>query len=140
MPQMISDSSASEMENKGVVVPNEEALLNKRGGVLKQKVVAVTKMMRIYKTLRQERENLMKLKQLTPNKQIPFGLIRKGPKEITKAVKNFDSALVADKPNEAMPSDNGQAPSPQEMALRRRNSIRKISASKYGASPPRDDS
>lgn len=131
---MISGSSATEAEDRGVSVPNEDALLNKRGGVLKQKVVAVTKMMRIYKTLRQERENLMKLKQLTPNKQIPFGLIRKGPGAINSAIKTFDSAKDADSPNEAMPSESGSAPSPQEMQIRRRNSQARILAGNF-ASP-----
>lgn len=95
----------------------KKTILQKRGGVLREKVLAATKLMRMFKTMREERENLLKLKQLTPSGKVPFGLIRAGPAAITKAVKDFQGARNADKPNERMP---GSAPTPRDSRARNR--------------------
>jgi len=44
--------------------------MSKKGSVLREKVIAVTKMMNMYKTLRQEQDAIIKLKQLSPNKKL----------------------------------------------------------------------
>lgn len=91
------DEGSDEEEDKSGVV-------EKRGGLLKKKVLAVTKLLRMYKTLRENNEKIVQLKQLTPSHKVPFGLLRAGPQAIKKALSGFDHAKVADLPNEAMPS------------------------------------
>merc|ERR1711879_121092 len=73
--------------------------------VLKQKVLAVTKIMQMYKTLRNEQENLHKLKQLSPNQKLPHGILRSGPKAIKDAINSFNATKEADTSNEAMPDN-----------------------------------
>uniref|UniRef100_A0A7S0D6J5 Serine/threonine-protein phosphatase n=1 Tax=Amorphochlora amoebiformis TaxID=1561963 RepID=A0A7S0D6J5_9EUKA len=90
--------------------------LQARGGLLKKKVMAVSKILRMFRVLREERENLASLKQLTPNKKIPLGLLRQGPAAIRRAINGFDAAKKADLPNDAHP-----ATKPPTKAQRRRS-------------------
>jgi len=78
----------------------EAGVVEKRGGLLKKKVLSVSKILRMYKILRQEHEAIVQLKQLTPNHKMPFGLIGKGSHEIQKALSGFEQAKVADTVNE----------------------------------------
>merc|ERR1712228_928097 len=73
------------------------------GGVLKGKVVAVTKLMRMYKVLKENQNNIVQLKQLSPNGMIPHGVLAGGTKEIEKVIASFNSAKKADAVNEANP-------------------------------------
>eukprot|EP00475_Leptophrys_vorax_P036720 TRINITY_DN6251_c0_g1_i2.p2 TRINITY_DN6251_c0_g1~~TRINITY_DN6251_c0_g1_i2.p2 ORF type:complete len:533 (-),score=131.04 TRINITY_DN6251_c0_g1_i2:2123-3664(-) len=75
----------------------------KKNRVLKDKVMAVTKMMRMYKILRQENELILQLKQLSPNQKIPAGLLREGPEAIKKAISSFKTVQASDKQNEGRP-------------------------------------
>lgn len=86
----------------------KSSALKEKGGLLKKKVLAVSKLIRVYKFLREENETIVQLKQLTPNHKVPFGLIRSGSSEIQKALGNFESARDADKPNEMRPSGSGE--------------------------------
>ena len=84
----------------------EEApgVVAQRGGLLKKKVLSVSKILRMYKILRQEHEAIVQLKQLTPNHKMPFGLLGKGSDEIQKALSGFEQAKQADTVNEKRPS------------------------------------
>merc|ERR1712157_312258 len=75
-----------------------------KGGVLKGKVVAVTKLMRMYKVLKENQNNIVQLKQLSPNGMIPHGVLAGGSKEIEKVIASFNSAKKADAVNEANPN------------------------------------
>merc|ERR1719384_1686679 len=76
----------------------------KKGGMLKNKVVAVTKLMRMYKVLKENQNNIVQLKQLSPNGMIPHGVLAGGTKEIEKVIASFNSAKKADAVNEANPN------------------------------------
>jgi serine/threonine-protein phosphatase 2B catalytic subunit len=78
-------------------------VVEKRGGLLKKKVLSVSKILRMYKILRQEHEAIVQLKQLTPNHKMPFGLLGKGSLEIQKALSGFEQAKQADAVNELRP-------------------------------------
>ena len=69
-------------------------LLRKKGATLKQKVVAVAKMARVFRILRTENENCVQLKQLTPNHKLPFGLLQQGKEAIKKGVTWFPSLAM----------------------------------------------
>jgi serine/threonine-protein phosphatase 2B catalytic subunit len=75
-----------------------------RGGVLKGKVVAVTKLMRMYKVLKENQNNIVRLKQLSPNGKLPSGVLSGGATAIDQAISSFQAAKAADKVNEAVPS------------------------------------
>merc|ERR1711902_185444 len=79
-----------------------------RSNVLKGKVVAVTKLMRMYKVLKENQDNIIKLKQLSPNGTLPSGILAGGAKSIEKAISSFNDAKAADKVNEAVPMNYGK--------------------------------
>merc|ERR1711997_480306 len=86
-----------------VSVTNQTNVMNQKGSVLREKVIAVTKMMNMYKTLRQEQESIVKLKQLSPNKKLPHGTLAKGSDAIRQAISSFHDAQRTDRINEAIP-------------------------------------
>jgi len=85
----------------------KETVIETRGGLLKKKVLAVTKILRMYKTLRQEHESIVQLKQLTPNHKIPLGLLREGSDKIKEVLLSFETARKADSVNEVRPTAGG---------------------------------
>merc|ERR1712173_88188 len=82
----------------------QKGMDKKKGGMLKNKVVAVTKLMRMYKVLKENQNNIVQLKQLSPNGMIPHGVLAGGSKEIEKVIASFNSARKADLVNEANPN------------------------------------
>ena len=52
--------------------------------MLLPQVIAVSKVLRMYKILREESEAIVALKQLTPSHKVPFGLLAQGPEAIQK--------------------------------------------------------
>jgi len=90
-------------ELQSVTVSRENPGLNNKANILREKVLAVTKMMQMYKTLRQEQESIVKLKQLSPNKKLPHGILAQGSDAIRQAVSTFKNAKATDKNNEAIP-------------------------------------
>jgi len=103
--------------NKAVAVSNTGS--KEKQNILREKVLAVTKMMNMYKTLRQEQESIVKLKQLSPNKKLPHGILKGGSDAIRQAVSTYDNAKDADKPHEAMPFESGSVTSPSGGGSRR---------------------
>lgn len=79
-------------------------VIENRGGVLKKKILALTKMLRVYKTLRKHNEAITQLKQLCPTHRLQYGLLRSGSAEIIKALSSFKNAEKADRVNERRPS------------------------------------
>jgi serine/threonine-protein phosphatase 2B catalytic subunit len=93
--------------------PEEQAtVLTARGGLLKKKVTAVTKLLRMYKVLRQEHEAIVQLKQLTPSHKVPLGLLSKGHEAIEKELQSFTGAKNADLANEKRPNQGTSPAAP----------------------------
>jgi serine/threonine-protein phosphatase 2B catalytic subunit len=109
MLHSIMQYEVQEEEEAANAATLQTSVVEKRGGLLKKKILAVTKLVRVYKTLREQNEALVQLKQLTPNQKIPVGLLRGGEAEIKKALSNFNAAKRADRVNERRPSlERGQ--------------------------------
>jgi serine/threonine-protein phosphatase 2B catalytic subunit len=89
--------------------------LESRGNLLKKKVMAVTKLVRMYKILREQSEAIVQLKQLTPNHRLPVGVLSSGAEGIKDALTVFEKARVADRESERHP-----CPSPPTALLQRR--------------------
>jgi serine/threonine-protein phosphatase 2B catalytic subunit len=71
--------------------------------VLKNKVRSVSRMMKIYRCLREDSELIMQLKGLCPGNRIPRGLIIEGREALSSAVEAFEKAKHWDTVNERMP-------------------------------------
>eukprot|EP01084_Bolivina_argentea_P093948 168920_1 len=62
--------------------------------------------MRMYKVLKENQNNIVRLKQLSPNGKIPSGVLSGGASAIEKAISSFNAAKGADRVNEALPNAN----------------------------------
>jgi serine/threonine-protein phosphatase 2B catalytic subunit len=68
------------------------------------KVKFITMMMRMYKTLREENELIMKLKGFCPGNKIPRGILMQGPEALKTAYERYKNAKELDAVNEKRPS------------------------------------
>jgi len=117
--------------------PVDDGVIAARGGLLRKKVLAVTKILRMYKTLRQESESIVQLKQLTPNHKIPLGLLRDGADKIKEVLLSFETAKKADQVNEIRPMPSGKR-SPELIEAKRVSFISKSKALISGKSTDKD--
>lgn len=100
--EALDPSSSSVSEDSATMVggaeeedPFRPASLLDRGPAFRKKVLAVTRLLRMYRTLRQDHESILQLKQLTPDNQIPRGLLGKGSEEIQKGERHLVSHFLA---------------------------------------------
>ena len=75
-----------------------------RMDTLKNKVKSVGRMQRMYTTLRNESELILKLKGMAPDGKIPRGLLLQGRPAIKDALREFHRARELDKVNEKRPT------------------------------------
>ncbi|AOA69021.1 Calcineurin A [Komagataella phaffii GS115] len=71
--------------------------------VLRNKILAIGRVSRMYQVLRQESENVQKLKSLSVDGQLPPGSLLNGPEGIRQKIHSFDEARKMDLKNEALP-------------------------------------
>ena len=91
-------------ENNGVKVQElKDSLKESKIEILRKKVKAMSKMMKMFKTLREEEEIIMQLKGLCPDNKVPKGLIQQGRKALEGALDSFTKAKEWDIINEKRP-------------------------------------
>jgi serine/threonine-protein phosphatase 2B catalytic subunit len=71
--------------------------------VMKGKIKSVARMNKMFSTLREESETLLKLKNMSPDGRLPRGLLLEGKPAIKNALKQFNLARELDKNNEKRP-------------------------------------
>eukprot|EP00920_Eleutheroschizon_duboscqi_P027913 GHVT01068244.1.p1 GENE.GHVT01068244.1~~GHVT01068244.1.p1 ORF type:complete len:518 (+),score=122.83 GHVT01068244.1:411-1964(+) len=89
----------------------KQQISRERAEALRKKVQSVGRLMRVFKTLRQENELVVQLKGCTPGHRIPLGLLLQGRQGLQDALQNFQTAKRIDKINERRP-DAMDAPKP----------------------------
>ncbi|GAM24549.1 hypothetical protein SAMD00019534_077240 [Acytostelium subglobosum LB1] len=94
---LCDDEEAEKLEHSG---DSEE---EKRRQMLRAKVKSVSKIMRMFSILRQERETIMMIKSFTPSRKIPQGLLSEGSEALKKALGDFARARKMDLVNERRP-------------------------------------
>ena len=72
---------------------------------LRMKVKMITVMMKMYRTLREERELIMKLKGFCPGNKIPRGILIQGPEALKSALERYKKTKKLDEYNEMMPKN-----------------------------------
>jgi serine/threonine-protein phosphatase 2B catalytic subunit len=70
---------------------------------LRLKVKFITMLMKMYRTLREESELIMKLKGFCPGNKIPRGILIQGPEALKTALERYKNAKNLDSVNERMP-------------------------------------
>lgn len=71
--------------------------------VVRKKVRAITSMRKMFKTLREEKELILQLKGLCPDKKIPTGLLMEGRGALQSALSDFRRAKKWDSANDRRP-------------------------------------
>ena len=72
---------------------------------LKMKMKIITLLMKMYRTLREENELILKLKGFCPGNRIPKGILLQGAEAIKTALERYKTARTIDKINERMPDE-----------------------------------
>ncbi|KAJ3282224.1 3',5'-cyclic-nucleotide phosphodiesterase (PDEase) (3':5'-CNP) [Borealophlyctis nickersoniae] len=112
---LLNICSEDELKEEGVGVPTQpDAEQEARRQVIKNKIMAVGRMSRVFNVLRQESESIMELKNLMGTATLPVGSLQLGAEGIKKAILSFDAAKAADLQNERLPplKDGRKAPAP----------------------------
>lgn len=94
----LEDSKKNTMDNDG-----DETSLDARKGIVRNKILAAGKMARFFRILREEREDVVRLKGLTPNANLPAGTLSQGKEGIKNAISTFEEVKTMDASNERMP-------------------------------------
>ncbi|ORX50934.1 serine/threonine-protein phosphatase 2B catalytic subunit A1, partial [Hesseltinella vesiculosa] len=71
--------------------------------VIRNKILAVGKISRVYTILRENSERVMELKSMSPTGKLPVGTLALGVEGIKSAITSFDDARQSDIENERMP-------------------------------------
>lgn len=72
--------------------PEMDDVSAERRQVIKNKILAVGRMSRVFSLLREESERVSELKSLTGANQLPAGLLANGAEGIKEAIQGFDDA------------------------------------------------
>jgi len=78
-------------------------LRDSKANKFKKKIKAVTSMMNMFNTLRNDNETIIQLKGMCPDNKIPKGLLAQGHDAIVGAIESFNFAKSMDKDNEKRP-------------------------------------
>ena len=81
----------------------EKSALSGKADLLRKKVRVMSRMFKMLKTIREEKESITRLKGLCPDNKVPRGLILSGGDAIKDALDQFSKAKEFDQKNEAMP-------------------------------------
>lgn len=115
LANILNICSDEELENDNHPIDdadmNSEAALAARKEVIRNKVRAIGKMVRYFATLREQSEDILALKGLTPGGTLPLGTLEGGKTAIEQAKQviankkkiSFEEAKRLDKSNESMP-------------------------------------
>nr|AVR59256.1 CNA2 [Ganoderma lucidum] len=83
--------------------PSEEA--SERRKVIKNKILAVGRMSRVFALLREESEKVSELKSVSGSARLPYGTLASGADGIKEAISGFEDARKSDIENERLPPD-----------------------------------
>lgn len=82
--------------------PKAETIETKKG-IFKAKIQSVSKMHKMFHTLTLEREDILKIKNMSADGKLPRGLLLEGKLAIKNHLKQFENALMLDAKNEMRP-------------------------------------
>ncbi|KAI0263080.1 putative serine/threonine-protein phosphatase 2B catalytic subunit protein [Gloeopeniophorella convolvens] len=83
--------------------PTSAADAAERRKVIKNKILAIGRMSRVFSLLREESERVSELKSISGSSRLPYGTLALGAEGIKNAIKTFDDARKSDIENERLP-------------------------------------
>eukprot|EP00922_Rhytidocystis_sp_ex-Travisia-forbesii_P002200 GHVS01003180.1.p1 GENE.GHVS01003180.1~~GHVS01003180.1.p1 ORF type:complete len:179 (+),score=33.31 GHVS01003180.1:3-539(+) len=100
-----------ETQTKEAAAAAATQMSRERAEALRKKVQSVGRLMRVFKTLRQQNELVVQLKGCTPGHRIPVGLLLQGKEGLQNELQKFESAKKIDAMNERRPDGQEERPS-----------------------------
>ncbi|KAJ6491269.1 serine/threonine-protein phosphatase 2B catalytic subunit A1 [Mycena vitilis] len=88
-----------------------------RRKVIKNKIMAVGRMARVFALLREESEKVSELKSVSGSNKLPYGTLASGSEGIKDAINGFDDARKSDIENERLPPELFDASSEEGKAI-----------------------
>ncbi|KAJ7253759.1 Metallo-dependent phosphatase-like protein [Mycena haematopus] len=88
-----------------------------RRKVIKNKIMAVGRMARVFALLREESEKVSELKSVSGSNKLPYGTLASGSEGIKEAINGFEDARKSDIENERLPPELFDASSEEGKAL-----------------------
>ncbi|CAO3650820.1 unnamed protein product [Mucor hiemalis] len=100
--ELLADEMDSGQSVANVDTPNAEEI-EQRKMVIRNKILAIGKISRVYSVLRENSESITELKSLSPSGKLPLGTLALGAEGIKTAITSFEEAKRADLENERLP-------------------------------------
>ncbi|THU96240.1 Metallo-dependent phosphatase [Dendrothele bispora CBS 962.96] len=88
-----------------------------RRKVIKNKILAVGRVARVFALLREESERVSELKNVSGSSKLPYGTLASGSEGIKEAIKGFEDARKSDIENERLPPELYDAESEEGRAI-----------------------
>ncbi|KAI9267971.1 serine/threonine-protein phosphatase 2B catalytic subunit A1 [Phascolomyces articulosus] len=82
---------------------SNDELMDQRRMIIRNKILAVGKMSRVFSVLRENSEQVMELKSVSPTGKVPIGTLALGMEGIKSAINTFEDARQSDMENERFP-------------------------------------
>jgi len=99
-PEIINKIS---IPTNNVKASEAKTSLQNRSQVLRNKLKFISKMAKMNKTLREQNETIVKIKNIAPDNKIPTGLLSQGENALKNVLDTFNTAKKADVMNEKRP-------------------------------------
>jgi len=99
-PEIINKIS---IPTNNVKASEAKTTLQNRSQVLRNKLKFISKMAKMNKTLREQNETIVKIKNIAPDNKIPTGLLSQGENALKNVLDTFNTAKKADVMNEKRP-------------------------------------
>ncbi|KAI9444079.1 serine/threonine protein phosphatase 2B [Lactarius indigo] len=84
---------------------DDESTAAERRRIVRNKILAVGRMARVFSVLREESERVSELKSMSGSSKLPYGTLALGAEGIKDAIKGFDDARKSDIENERLPPE-----------------------------------
>lgn len=119
---------------------DEDGEAAERRVVIKNKILAVGRMSRVFALLREEAERVSELKSTNGTGKLPYGQLASGSEGIKDAIHGFDEARKSDIENERLPPDLIDANDPEAAAeyFRQQQLLHEQEAASGGDTPMQD--
>ncbi|OXH04181.1 serine/threonine-protein phosphatase 2B catalytic subunit A1 [Cryptococcus neoformans] len=85
--------------------PTDAESAAERRQIIKNKILAVGRMSRVFSLLREESERVSELKSISGSNALPAGMLASGAEGIKEAIQGFEDARKSDIENERLPPD-----------------------------------
>lgn len=102
---LTKSKAAAEPQKTKAGPPNSTHSSRLESQVLWNKVKSISRMIKMFKVLREQNEDILRLKGLCPDNKLPKGVLLEGSSGIKDAIQQFEALKKADMKNEKRPTN-----------------------------------